>query len=492
MTLNRRDVVRVAGAAPLATIPGLPLAKPAAAREPSAAPSAWWQIGAKPDYRLAISAQEVKLFDRNFQGLLAGGTWPGTTIHYKKGDRFRVLVENFLDQPTSLHWHGLVDPNLEDGVPNVTQAPIAAGDALYYEFTLKQAGTYWYHSHFGLQEQQGLHGPLIIEDPDEPHAYDQDVVVMLGDVTDIPVGDVIPRIRKGSLKVSPGNPYTMPDGTSFRIDVPYTGYLLNGATPKKPWSRALKARERARLRLINGSGSSFFRVAIDGLPLTVIAADGSPIEPVAVDNLVIGTAQRYDVLVTLPESGTYTLHAAALGDDKQALGVLHTPDVTPTANRERPRFAGRTLQSSDLKAPDATTLPNGPRKTFEVVLSGDMRNYLWKMNGQIWPEPFAAFAGGDAKETYYDVGFGEVVRFDLVNKTPMAHPMHLHGHSFRTLFDGTDPARAPLRDTVVVWPNGKVSIEMVANNPGKWFFHCHNVWHLAVGMAQAMRYKASS
>jgi FtsP/CotA-like multicopper oxidase with cupredoxin domain len=223
----------------------------------------------------------------------------------------------------------------------------------------------------------------------------------------------------------------------------------------------------------------------------LIAADGDAIEPIVVDNLVIGTAQRYDALVTLPQSGSYTLHAAALGDDKGALGVLHTPDVAPSANTDRPRFPGKALRRGELKAPSATSAPSeGRRKTFEVVLSGDMRNYLWKMNGQVWPEPFAAFAGDDAKESYYEVEFGDIVRFELVNRTPMAHPMHLHGHVFRVLVDGAEPKDAPLRDTVVAWPNGKVSMELVAYNPGKWFFHCHNAWHLAVGMAQAVRYQA--
>ena len=378
--------------APLAAVPALWSTSPAAATQRSS-PAGPWQIGAKPDYKLAIATQEVQLFGQPIQGLLVNGAWPGTTIRYSKGDRFRVLVENFLDQPTSLHWHGLIAPNLEDGVPSVTQAPIGPGDTLYYEFDLQQAGTFWYHSHFGLQEQQGLGGPLIIEDPNEPQAYDEDLVVMLGDVIDIPVGDVIPRIRNGTLQVSVSNPYTLPDGAPFRIDVPYTGYLLNGRTPDDPWRHALKAGSRARLRLINGSGSSFFRIAIDGVRLTLIAADGDPVEPVVVDNLVIGTAQRYDVLVTLPESGSYTLHATALGDDKQALGVLHTPDVAPAANAERPKFGGEVLKLTDLKAPYITTPPDGSRKSFEVVLSGDMRDYLWEMNDQVWPEPFAAYAG---------------------------------------------------------------------------------------------------
>ena len=199
------------------------------------------------------------------------------------------------------------------------------------------------------------------------------------------------------------------------------------------------------------------------------------------------------MLVSVPESGSHTLHAAALGDDKQALGVLHTPDVAPAANTGRPAFAGKALRPSDLKSPYPTTLPAGPRKTFEVVLGGDMKNYLWTMNGKIWPEPFAEFAGDNAERSYYDVQSGDAVRFDFVNRTPMAHPMHLHGHVFRVLPEGmpsSETANAPVRDTVIVGSKAKLSIEFVANNPGKWFFHCHNIWHLAVGMAQAVRYKA--
>jgi FtsP/CotA-like multicopper oxidase with cupredoxin domain len=177
----------------------LPIAAVGEARAAQPTADVWTQ-GAKPDFVLSIARQEAAPFGTPVQALLVGGTWPGLPIRYRKGDRFRVLVENSLEEPTSLHWHGLVCPNLEDGVPTVTQAPIAPGEALYYEFDLKQAGTFWYHSHFGLQEQQGLAGPLIIEDPNEPHAYDEDLTVMLSDVIDIPVDDIVPRIREGSLE----------------------------------------------------------------------------------------------------------------------------------------------------------------------------------------------------------------------------------------------------------------------------------------------------
>ncbi|MGH6915348.1 MAG: multicopper oxidase family protein, partial [Geminicoccales bacterium] len=247
---------------------------------------------------------------------------------------------------------------------------------------------------------------------------------------------------------------------------------------------------RARLRLINGSGSTYFRIAIDGVPLEVIACDGEPVVPVTVDSLVLGTAERCDVIVSLAESGSHTLRAAALGDDKQALAVLHTPDVKPKVDGGRAQFPGRALGAGDLRAPRSTVIADRPRKTFTVTLAGNMQKYLWTMNDQLWPEPDAAFAGSDPKESFYRIQPGDMVRFDLVNRTPMVHPMHLHGHVFRVLEDGQDRPDAPIRDTVTVWPKRKVSIEFVANNPGRWFFHCHNIWHLASGMAQAVIYEA--
>lgn len=480
--IDRRTVLKSALALPAAAL----LGPAAGARAAELGPA--WPAGAEPLYRLRVEEKEVAPFGTPIRGLLANGTWPGTPLCFTKGDLFRVMVENALPQPTTLHWHGLIVPNLEDGVPGVTQAPIGAGSALYYAFPLKQSGTYWYHSHFGLQEQQGLGGPLVIEDPDEPLVYDEDLTLFVNDVLGSPPDEVMKALKADSLEVKVAAPYVPPGAKRFDTDVPYAGLLLNGAAPDRPWTKAVRPGARLRLRLINGTGSTYLRVALDGLGMTVVAADGEAVQPLEVDNLVLATAQRYDVLVTLPESGSYTLHAAALGLDKQALAVLHTRDAEPRANAARPAFQGKALAVADLTATRDTSLPHAPDRTYEVVLSGDMKRYLWQMNGETWPEPFSAFAGDQARETYYDVSYGQVIRFDLVNRTPMVHPMHLHGHVFRVLAEGRDPATAPIRDTVSVPPNGKVSIEFLANNPGRWFFHCHNVWHLAVGMAQAVRY----
>ncbi len=438
--------------------------------------------------RLRIESKEISPFGAKTTALLANGTWPGTELRFTKGEQFAALVENGLDQPTTLHWHGMILPNLQDGVPEVTQAPIAPGEAIFYGFRLRQAGSYWYHSHVGLQLQQGLSGPLIIEDPEEPNGYDEDITVYLSDVINMAPAKAMAELLTDRMDVGATSPYANPDGSAFATDLAYDGLMLNGKTDQDPWVKAVKSGSRLRLRLINGSGSTYFRVAVDGLTLQVIAADGEPIVPMEVENLVLATGQRYDVLVTVESGSSHTIHAAGLGLDKQALGVIHASDAEPAVNSARPAFGGPTLQVENLTSPYETSFSKAPDKIFRIDLTGNMERYLWQMNGVSWPEAFAKFKGVTIEESYYDVSYGDVVRFDLVNETPMVHPMHLHGHVFRVLTEGRDPATAPVRDTVSVPPKGKVSIEFLADNPGKWFWHCHNAWHLAVGMAQAVRY----
>jgi FtsP/CotA-like multicopper oxidase with cupredoxin domain len=200
LELSRRGFLTTAGAVPAAT----GLLAMAVVRGGEAAPPSEdvWATGAKPDFVLSIDRHEVAPFRAPIQALLVGGTWPGPAIRYRKGDQLRVLVENRLDAPTSLHWHGLIVPTLEDGVAGVTQAPIPPDAAFYYTFPLLQSGTCWYHSHFGLQEQQGLSGPLIIDDPDEAHDYDEDLVVYLSDVADRPVDRIIPEQRPGRSRIA--------------------------------------------------------------------------------------------------------------------------------------------------------------------------------------------------------------------------------------------------------------------------------------------------
>ena len=259
-------------------------------------------------------------------------------------------------------------------------------------------------------------------------------------------------------------------------DVKYDAFLLNGTAPRAPWTLAAKPGQRIRLRLINGGASTYFNLQVDGHPLRVTHADGEPVRPVEVDRILLGMGETYDATIEVAGSGSFTIHAMAQDGSGQALGVIHTPDVKPQADTRMPPLAARVLSYGQLEALRDTTLPAGVERDFRLVLGGEMKRYVWTLNGETWP---------DAKPL--GIRQGERVRVELVNETMMFHPMHLHGHFFR-LLAGQGP-RAPLKHTVNVPPAGSARIEFTADNPGSWIFHCHNLYHLEAGMGRVFRYE---
>lgn len=268
------------------------------------------------------------------------------------------------------------------------------------------------------------------------------------------------------------------DGGADLSDVAYPSFLLNGRGNRNPWAAVARPGERVRLRFINGSASTFFRVMVDGHPLTITHADGPAVKAVEVDNMLMGTAETYDALVTMGPSGSYTIRAAAQDGSGQAVGVLHTPDSSPRADLSKPRWKPRALDYAQLEAPEPATLPKGPDRSYDLALSGDMEKYVWSINGQVYPDADPLIV----KE-------GERVHIAMENKTRMWHPMHLHGHFFRLIKPGADMARSPLKHTVKVPPGGRVRFALAADNPGRWFFHCHNLYHLDAGMARVFVYR---
>ena len=438
-------------------------------------------------------------------GVTVNGQYPGPEIRVREGTTLRVQVENDLDDsPTTVHWHGLLLPAAMDGVPDISSFPIASRRVFLYEYPLLQSGTYWYHSHWQFQEQVGFAGPLVIEAQDEPLRVDHDAVVMLGDWLHRSPSAAFAELRKApadqkppamEMKMqSPPDTTTQPTmamktpptmsmqaqagapAAADLSDVRYDAFLLNGRGTQDPWTLAARPGERIRLRLINGASSTYFRVRLDGHPLAVTHADGLAVDPVTVDHLRMGMAEIYDVVVTLSGSGSYTLHAVAQDGSGQAIGILHTPDVTPAPNREKPAFDGRALAYTDLRAVAPTTLPEGPLRPFTLALQGNMETYTWMINGQAYPKADPLL-----------IRQGDRVQLEMVNETMMWHPMHLHGHFFR-LAQGAGE-RAPLKHTVSVAPRETVRIEFIADNPGRWFFHCHNLYHLEAGMARVFEYE---
>ena len=449
---------------------------------------------ATPDYVLDVGTRELDLFGTPTPALLANDRLPGTELRYREGDSFRVLINNHLETPCTLHWHGLIVPNYMDGVPGITQYPIGSRQSVFIEYPLRQSGSYWYHSHYQLQEQQGLNGPFIIEERRPEHAYDHDVTIYLQDwIQQSPYG-IVPQIR-GEQPATPAVRTPVPGGAPFpgdrpfNVDVDCPGYLMNGRTGDDPWTMTVRKGDRLRLRLINGSTSTFFRVGLADHDLTIIAADGQPVVPTTAGNVVLAVAERYDVLVTIRETGSFDLRAVALGTRRGASGVLHTPGAVARPARGPFAFrspAGGSADYPALRSPYPTTLPEGPVRTFDIELGGEMKRYLWSMAGEYYPELYVPEGNAGPLE----VRRGERVRIRFTNSTMMYHPMHLHGHFYRVLAKPGewDQPDAPLKDTVAVGPGQRIDIEFTADNPGHWFFHCHNLYHLASGMARQVRY----
>ncbi|MGN8103270.1 copper resistance system multicopper oxidase [Pseudomonas fluorescens] len=300
------------------------------------------------EFDLFIDQTPVNLTGRARTALTVNGSLPGPLLRWREGDTVTLRVKNRLGEPTSIHWHGILLPSTMDGVPGLSFKGIEPGGLYVYQFKVKQHGTYWYHSHSGLQEQQGVYGPLVIDPKEpEPYSYQRDYVVMLSDWTDEdPValmktlkkqsdyynlhkptlGDFIRDVGKQGWSATAAdrlmwaqmkmNPTDLADVSGET----YT-YLLNGQPPGQNWTGVFKAGETIRLRFINGSAMTYFDVRIPGLKMTVIAADGQPVKPVSVDEFRIAVAETYDVLVE-PVAEAYTLFAQSMDRTGYARGTL--------------------------------------------------------------------------------------------------------------------------------------------------------------------------
>jgi FtsP/CotA-like multicopper oxidase with cupredoxin domain len=311
------------------------------------------------EYFLVVERQVRQLGERPFETLTINGQVPGPVLRFREGERARITVENFLDEPTSFHWHGLLLPNAMDGVAPLTGPYVPAGGSLTYEFPLRQAGTYWYHSHAGLQEQAGLYGAIVVE-PREPEAEppDQDLVLVLSDWIDERPHEVMRTLMRGSDWYSaekgtlpsilgawraederPGSWQAYWARERSRLppmdisDVAYDAFLING---QRRGTQAAGPGQRLRLRLINAGASTYFYVHSSAGPLSVVAADGSALEPIRVKRLLIGIGETYDVELRLPGPGAFELRATAQDGSGHASLFLGSGAEVPAIDPPRP------------------------------------------------------------------------------------------------------------------------------------------------------------
>lgn len=410
--------------------------------------------------------------------------FPGPEIRVREGDRLRVQLRNELAEETTIHWHGVPVPNAMDGVPGVTQAAVEPGTSFTYEFTAGPAGTYLYHSHQGLQLDRGLLGTLVVEELSPP-AIDREYTLVLDDLLPgeppDPLGAIdertggSPGSATGSGARSMMRGMGRMGGMGNGMDVPrYEAFLVNGRPPDDPAVLQVRKGERVRLRLANPSGATTFQVAVAAHRMTVTHTDGRPVRPVEVDAVLIGMGERYDVVVEADAPGSWAVVAVPLQGGAPARAVLSydgaregTPPIEQVPEGLR---GGRVLALDDLEALEPLLPDAAPDRRFDLVLSGGMMSPYWTIDGQAYPE-------ADPLE----IRAGERVRVRMRNASMGLHPMHLHGHFFQV--------GRTWKDTVMVPPHmGEVTFDFVADNPGPWFFHCHNAYHMEAGMARIVRY----
>ncbi len=451
--------------------------------------------GQTRSYTFEAAPMQLNLGGKNISTWGFNGGLPGPEVRINAGDTLKVTVQNRLPatEGVTVHWHGVPLVNDMDGVPDVTQKAIALGSDFVYSFVAPTSGTFFYHSHVGLELDRGLYGPLIIESPGEAKNYDYDYVLVLDDWLDGINGtpdDEMKKLIAGGDRMSGtgsmGNGKSMSgmgsSGNStpaqYPPDIVYPLYLINGHTSDQPQQLTMAKGQRARIRLINASGTTIYHVALQGHRMTVTHTDGQAVKPVEVDAIRIGMGERYDVLVTANNPGVWQLAALAEGTNQIARAVLRYQGSNaglPPATYQPSELMGQYLSYTMLKAALGTFTPPNmtPDTTIPINMTGGNGQYVWKINNQVYPNAQPI-----------DIQQMKLVRFQFVNTTMMPHPMHLHGHFFQV---DNGHGSGPMKDTVIVDPMQKVTVNWISDNPGAWAFHCHNVYHQVAGMMRVVK-----
>jgi FtsP/CotA-like multicopper oxidase with cupredoxin domain len=479
----------------------------------------------------------VNYTGKKAKGVAINGSIPAPTLYFNEGDTAEIHVHNTMHMETSIHWHGLILPNEQDGVPYLTTAPIKEHSTHVFRFPIVQHGTYWYHSHTMLQEQSGMYGAIVIHDKEKQPAAEE--VVLLSDWTNEnpnqverslhyatdwyaikkkATQDYLQALKEKRLGVKMTNEWKRMLAMDVS-DVYYDALFTNGKIAEE--KKQYKAGDKVRLRIINGSSSTYFWVQFAGGKMSVVANDGAEVEAVEVDRFIVGVSETYDVIVTIPGDGSYELLSTS--EDRTKCTSLWIGDGAKHAAGAMPRlkyFEGMkmmndmmnmdgsmndmgmnmslqqmdmntvmypeivdsnksitTLNYAMLKAPRKTTLPEGPVRELKFELTGNMTRYVWTMDNKTISESDKIL-----------IKQGENIRIILTNNSMMRHPMHLHGHFFRTL--NGQGEYSPLKTVLDIMPMETDTIEFHASEKyGDWYFHCHILYHMMSGMGRIFSYE---
>ncbi|MEQ8354097.1 MAG: copper resistance system multicopper oxidase [Kiloniellaceae bacterium] len=360
-------------------------------------------LGALPSlaatYDLTIGKTKVNITGKESTALTVNGTLPGPTLRFKEGEDLVINVTNTLDVDSSIHWHGLILPAAQDGVPGLSFDGIEPGTTFTYRFPAQQSGTYWFHSHSGLQEQAGVYGSIVIEPQNrEPFRYDRDYVVVLSDWHDTRPEAILANLKKQSDyynydqrtlmsffddAATNGLDATLADRLAWGgmrmtptdiADISGYTFLVNGKSPAQNWTGLFEPGERVRLRFINASAMTYFDVRVPGLEMTVVQADGNNVQPVNVDEFRIAVAETYDVILRPTEDKAYTIVAEPMARTGLARATLAPREgmAGPVpAQRKRPLLTMADMGSGAMAGMDHNQMPqDDAAPAAEAPMSG--------------------------------------------------------------------------------------------------------------------------
>jgi CopA family copper-resistance protein len=518
------------------------------------------------EFDLTIAETPINFTGAPRVATTVNGSMPAPTLRWREGDTVTIRVTNRLTEETSIHWHGIILPYEMDGVPGISFKGIAPGETFTYRFKIQQSGTYWYHSHSGMQEQTGLYGAIIIDPAGaDPIQAERDYVVLLSDWTDEDPMTVFGKLKKQSDYYN----FNQPTALDFSQDMSHEGlgtaigkrhmwnmmrmnmtdladisaftytYLMNGTPPAGNWTGIFRPGERVRLRLINATAQNFFDLRIPGLKMQVVQADGQNIEPVTVDEIRLGAAETYDVLVT-PSDEAYTLFAQTMDRSGYACGTLATragmKAAVPSLDKPEPltmmdmmgnmeagEMSGMHHESMAMDhhahamehvtvrhasteyGPSVDMRVDMPRTNLDdpgiglrnngrrVLTYADLhtlggapdprepdREIELHLTGNMERYSWSIDGLEFGRSTPVHFRHGERLRVIFVNDTMMAHPMHLHG-----LWSDLESPNGHFqvrKHTIIVQPAQRVTFRVTADALGRWAWHCHLFYHMHAGM----------
>ncbi len=469
---------------------------------------------------------------------------PAPTLRFQQGDQVTINVHNHLDEETALHWHGIIIPWQMDGVAGINQKGIKPGNCFSYQFTVEQSGTYWYHAHAGLQEQQGVYGAFIIEPSHaSTYHYTKDYEIVLSDWSNTLPEQILANLKKEGDFYSPNFPmqpsllrfiedyrfadpkerknliadYKMMQQMRMSIydinDVAYDAFLLNGQTSCEPWTKVVALGDIVRLRFIGAGGTSIFKVKIPGAKMQLVQMQGNDVEPYMINDFTIAPGETLDVLVKITQNNPTLIYAESTDQVGAVIGALvtnpsqciHINAVTPFADpkpvtREMMSYGmmhhggghstmnHSTMGQSKSKSQVAKTKYQ-PLKA--IVKTNDPDKPIYKtinMDLDGWMDRYIWFINGVPEHEAHPILFepNKRYRFQFKNVSMMHHPMHIHGHWF--ILRNQHGAYDPLLHTIDIPPGATIIADVDTDASGQWLFHCHMLYHMMSGMARVFQY----